>query len=270
MPGRKWFEKSEAAGARTSGQVRGVLAEAAGLVRRFPKKYALYAFMMFLIGKSYHFIPFQNLEGAILYTLATVASFAYSFIMLGFLAAVVIRATNQMHGSDTGPGQELVLRMGKALPYAVAVYLVPAHLSGYLTWGMCELGRLFTGGSLGLPLFETIVFLSQLPQMFILVVFGFCVIGASLDTPVTFRQSWEMMRGKFWPILLTYLLWWALRSLPGTALVPFGMDYPNLLDIYFNWLSRPLRAIINVFFFITAAVWYEKLRVSEESRQPAG
>ncbi|WP_319469062.1 hypothetical protein [uncultured Pseudodesulfovibrio sp.] len=270
MPDRKLFENAEVTWTGMWRDIGGVLAESAGLVRRFPKKYALYAFMMFLIGKSYHFIPFQNLEGAVLYTLATVASFAYSFIMLGFLAAVVVRATNQMHGSDTGPGQELVLRMGKALPYAVAVYLVPAHFSGYLTWGMCELGRLFTGGSLGLPLFETIVFLAQLPQIFILVIFGFCVIGASLYTPVTFRQSWEMMRGKFWPIFLTYLLWWTLRSLPGTALAPFGMDYPNLLDIYFNWLSRPLRAIINVFFFISAAVWYEKLRVSGESDQPAG
>ncbi|MDD3313073.1 hypothetical protein [Pseudodesulfovibrio sp.] len=257
MPNRSPGFRAEVLWQNWWGEVGAVLAASARLVRREPLAYGRLALLYLLTRGSFSLVPYVASEGAVLYLLAWTAGFLVELGVLAIMVATWRTAAAQSRGESLRMPSDFALRVARAVPYGFAWYLIVDFVMGYAAWGATDALNALAGTEHGTAAFMAAQYLEGAPLAWIAARLGFVLVGIGADGRATLRESLAMTRGAVAPLCLTFLLWWvARRAFTDAALFLLPMEASAA---YLDWVARPLRAVVTVFFAVTAAVWYERL-----------
>jgi len=253
-----WFLRAESAWGRWWGEAGAVLAASARLVRREPLAYGRLALLYLLTRGSFSLVPYVASEGAVLYLLGWTAGFLVELGILAVMLATWRTAAAQSRGESLRMPSDFALRVARALPYGFAYYLFVDFALGFAAWGASVGLNALAGTERGTAAFMAAQYLEGVPLAWVAARLGFVLVGIGADGRATLRESLAMTRGAVAPLCLTFLAWWVARYVFTDAalfLLPMKASVA-----YLDWVARPLRSVVTVFFAVVAAVWYERLR----------
>lgn len=263
MTDERWFERAESRWGSLWSDVWTVLVTAARLVARSPQDMLLAVALQLLAIKIVRLIPYQDLDGVALHTSAWGSSWLLAMLSLIVLVALAWRGYSHLRGEQCPFPKGLAFRVRQALPYGLVLYLLKGYLVPLLYWG----GRELVETAIGLNnvyVWKALTYVSAFPLFLAVALFGVGLIGASVGYSVSWRRSFEMSRGKLGPLLLTAFLWWVASHEPFEWHLFISDVPPWFMDVFFNWLSKPLRFAVNVYFYLVAVVWFQRLKERAE------
>lgn len=222
-------------------------------IRRHPVEFLVFVVALFGARRVFHLMPL-GLVGQTQYAVAWAFSLASQFCVLCVASALWYRIDQRNRKADPRIHPQLAGRVLRAIPYGLLFVLIE-QATGYLGYGLFQaLGSVWdiSQSSFGLSLTTN---LSALPMLFLLSRFGFTLTGAAMGRPLSLKRSWRMTSTQALPLLLTILVWWIARQVPGEFVRQSGVG----IEVYYTWLSIPYQMALTVFFYAVAAQWHLKL-----------
>ncbi len=232
-----------------------MLGEAAGLVRRKPWVYGRLVLLYLLVRAVLPLLPLEGLQDVILYFTAWVGGLLPELGVLAVMLALWCMAAAQLRGEPLRLPADFPMRLARALPYGIACYFLLDFLAGSLGWVV--VWALDPPGKVAIAVWAVAPYLEGVPIAWLSARFGFVMVGIGAEGHMTLRESRDLSRGRTWPLMLTFLLWWILRR--AVYDVAIFLLPSKAADMYLNWAAPTLRAGVTVCFAVAAAVWYTRL-----------
>ncbi len=258
MPNRRWFERAETAWGCDWRFVGGVFRDSFILIFRSPIPFVLLAAVLLLSGVSWKLLPLQRMYGWQLSVVASGVSFLLATVKFCVLLIGYHVTVNTLRGRRVWPPANPLQRAMRALPYGIGVYLLYNGLSGWLWYGLNELGANCFSPILHSLWFDISEYLAFLPTVYLVCRYGFVIVGIASGDDMSLRRADTLSHGRVRPLVYTALLWFSALQLP-VWVVRVTFDIEGMQTLNLNWLFLINRPVFTVFFAVVAAVWYEKV-----------